>query len=225
MGGFAGSDCLFLEATNDKADVTGIGDTVIKNLDIGTVAGLIQTTSGPIIGIFHQYAYHGKGHTIHAPNQFRAFNLDVNEVPLKSPCGRGLQRITTPEGYIIPLKIKNGLPYMGMECPNDQEMENYPHVVFTSDMSWDPNLFDDDDDVPIEVTDPVPPTDGRVNQYGEFLGREHREAYGQAVTCHTPNLDVMRPYFGWTPLDRIQRTLDVTTQYAHADTRLPMKTF
>jgi len=112
---------------------------------------------------------------------------------------------------------------MGMECPNKQEMEHYPQVVFTSDMSWVPNLFDDDDDMPIEVTGPVPPTDGRVNQYGDFLGREHREAYGQAVTRHTPNLDVMRPYFGWTPLDRIQRTLDVTTQYARADTRLPMR--
>jgi hypothetical protein len=49
-------------------------------------------------------------------------------------------------------------------------MENYPHVMFTSDLPWDPTLFDDDDDV-IEVTDPVP-IDVRANQFGELLGRD-----------------------------------------------------
>ena len=215
-GGFAGADCRLLESTNDRADVSGIGDTVIKDLVIGTVAGLIQTTSGPIIGIFHQYAYHGKGKTIHAPNQFRAFDLDVNEVPLKC---HGLQRILTPEGYIIPLKICSGLPYMAMSCPSDLELDSYPHVMFTSDMPWDPTFFDDDDDDNFEVTDPVP-IDDRVNQFGELLGRE---AQAQVVNKHTPNLDAMRPFFGWTPLDRIQRTLDVTTQFARADSRLPMR--
>lgn len=56
-GGFAGADVRVIEYTNDKADVSGIGDTIIKDLDIGTVAGLIQTNSGPVIGIFHQYAF------------------------------------------------------------------------------------------------------------------------------------------------------------------------
>ena len=48
-GGFAGSDVRLIELTNDKADVSGIGSTVIKDLAIGTVAGLIETTSVPII--------------------------------------------------------------------------------------------------------------------------------------------------------------------------------
>ena len=133
------------------------------------------------------------GCTIHAPTQLRAFDLDVNELPRRAPCGRGLQRITTPEGYIIPLKIKQGLPYMGMTCPSDEEMESYPHVVFTSDMPWDPSIYDDDDDDdPLAILDPVP-IDGRVNQYGEYLGREQREAYSQAITRHTPNLDAHAP--------------------------------
>ena len=220
-GGMGGKNCRLLACTNEKADVTGIGEALIKDLPIGTVAGLIQSTSTPIIGIFNQYAYYGEGPTIHAPNQFRAFNLDVNDIPIKSPCGKGLQRILTPEGYIIPLKIRNGLVYMDMVAPTDEDMDTYPHVFFTSDMPWDPTILDDDDN-DIEITDPVP-TDTRVNQFGEYIGHDHREANNQAITRHTPNLDAKRPYFLWTPLERIQRTLDVTTQFARADSRLPMR--
>ena len=91
----------------------------------------------------------------------------VNVLSSGAPCGRGLQRITTPEGYIIPQKIKQGLPYMGMTCPSDEEMNSYPYVVFTSDLPWDPSIYDDDDaDDPLAILDPVP-IDGRVNQYGE----------------------------------------------------------
>jgi hypothetical protein len=140
-GGFAGSDVRLIELTSDRADVSGIRTSVIKDLDIGTVAGLIETTSGPIIGIFHQYAYHGQGKTIHAPNQFRAFDIKVNDVPIKSPCGYGKQNVITPEGYCIPLKIHQGLAYMNMSTPNDLELNSYPHVTFTSDMPWDPTVF------------------------------------------------------------------------------------
>jgi hypothetical protein len=219
-GGFAGSDVRLIELTNDKADVSGIGSTVIKDLDIGTVAGLIETTSGPIIGIFHQYAYHGKGKTIHAPNQFRAFDIEVNETPLRSPCGHGKQQITTPEGYCIPLKIRQGLPYMKMCAPNELELESYPHVIFTSDMPWDPTIFDDDaEDHDLLGDDPLP-LDPLVNQFGEVI---ERVAQAQVIHKHSPNLEAMRPYFGWTPLDRIKHTLDATTQFARADTRLPMR--
>jgi hypothetical protein len=70
-GGLEGADFCLIDTNNDKADASGIGDALIKDL-ITTVAGLIQTTSGPVIGIFHQYAYHIQGKTIHAPNQFCA---------------------------------------------------------------------------------------------------------------------------------------------------------
>ena len=216
-GGFAGADCRVIEYTNDKADVSGIGDSLIKNLDIGTVAARIETTSGPIIGIFHQYAIHGEGSTIHSPNQFRAFNLDVNDIPLKSPCGQGRQQILTPEGYIIPLKIRNGLPYMAMSKPSDSELDDYPHVMFTSDMPWDPRVLDDSDD---EISTDGIPIDPLVNQYGEVLDRY---GHNQVISKHNPDLEGLRPYLGWTPLNRIKRTLEATTQYARADHRLPMR--
>ena len=139
-GGLAGSDVRVLATGFGKADVTGIGENTISNLDLCTVAGVVDTTSGPVVGIFHQYANHGQGTTIHSANQLAAFGQDVNERPKSLPGGR--QSIITVDGYVIPLAIRQGLPYMDMHPPSDEEMESLPHVVFTSDKEWDPHNLD-----------------------------------------------------------------------------------
>ena len=41
-----------------------------------------------------------------------------------------------------PLDVKNGLPYVPMRPYTDDEWENLPHVVWTSDMEWDPTVLD-----------------------------------------------------------------------------------
>jgi hypothetical protein len=53
----------------------------------------------------------------------------------------------TPEGYFIPISIRNGLPYIDMHPPMDEELEAYPQVNFTSDMPWEPQVFDNNYDV------------------------------------------------------------------------------
>ena len=61
-GGMAGSDMRILTYhAQDRAHVTGIAGNSLLDLPIGTGAALIATMHGPIIGIFHQYAYYGKG--------------------------------------------------------------------------------------------------------------------------------------------------------------------
>ena len=55
-GGLAGDDVLVLEETMACVNVSGIADTTIDSFPLGTVAGLIHTTDGPVIAIFHQYA-------------------------------------------------------------------------------------------------------------------------------------------------------------------------
>jgi hypothetical protein len=142
-GGILGEDARVIKLTEARADVYAVGDNTLNDLSIGTGAGLVQTESGPIIAILHQYAIFEKGKTIHSTNQLRAFGLDVNDIPKKF---FGKQRIVTPEGYIIPLKIKNGLAFMDMSPPTDAEMETYPHVLFTSAMTWDPTTLDDENE-------------------------------------------------------------------------------
>ena len=56
----------------------------------------------------------------------------------------GKQCLITPDGFHVPLHIKNGLPYLKMRPPTDRELSNpdIPHVVLTSDVDWDPSVLD-----------------------------------------------------------------------------------
>jgi hypothetical protein len=56
----------------------------------------------------------------------------------------GKQQIKTLDGYIIPLDIKSGLPYVKMRPYTDQEWELLPHVVLTGDGDWNPSVLDHD---------------------------------------------------------------------------------
>ena len=72
----------------------------------------------------------------------------MNNKSIKVP--GGLQRIKTPDGYVHPLKIKDGLVYVSIIRPyTDKEWDKLPHVIWTRDLDWNPNIFDhefDDDD-------------------------------------------------------------------------------
>ena len=60
-----------------------------------------------------------------------AFGLTVDDKSVKVG---GYQRIITPDGYIIPLQVHNGLTYMDMQPFTDKEKEDLPMVFLTSDM-------------------------------------------------------------------------------------------
>ena len=108
----------------------------VKKIPISTVAGVLTSTSGPIIAIFHQYAHKHTGMTVHFVNQLESFGIQVHASPTsfgsRPPC------LVTPYGYTIPLHIRNGLPYMDMYAPNPTELESYPHVFFISNYHWSP---------------------------------------------------------------------------------------
>jgi hypothetical protein len=50
------------------------------------------------------------------------------------------------DGYVFPLSIRDGLPYLGMRPYTDVEYESLPHVILTSDVDWDPQVLDFDID-------------------------------------------------------------------------------
>ena len=105
-----------------------------------TAAALLDTQKGPIIGVFHEYAHLGKGRSIHAAGQMEWFNCQVDD---RSKIVGGAQRIETSEGYVILLSIESGLVYMHtIRIPTDQDLQNYPHVFFTSPDIWDASVLD-----------------------------------------------------------------------------------
>jgi hypothetical protein len=134
-GGLSGSDVVVLSETLFTVDVTGIAENTLQKVPVCTVAGHIQTQHGPIIGVFHQNAHHDTGKAIHSVSQLRHFGIIVDDTPRLFG---GKQRLETLDGYIIPLSIHSGLPYMDMSPPTTVELDSYPHVFFTSDMEWNP---------------------------------------------------------------------------------------
>ena len=102
---------IVLETTSDTCVVNGVGDSTIDEMPIGTVATKLQTTDGPIIGIFPQYALYLKGKTVHSTNQLRWFGTDVDDKPHQFG---GTQCVCSPEGHVLPLSIAIGFALFGV---------------------------------------------------------------------------------------------------------------
>ena len=141
-GGLAGSDVRVIHKTHRKINVQGIDNHEVTGLDVVSAATLLNTSQGKVIGIFNEYAYLGKGSSIHSSGQLEWFKTNVDEKSVKVG---GTQLITTLDGYSVPLLIKDGLAYAtSLGKPTDQDMDTYPHVFFTSPDEWDPSVLDHD---------------------------------------------------------------------------------
>ena len=70
---FAGLDVRILERTGQTVAVTGIGNRELPGIDIVTCTALLNNNHGKVILIMHEYAYYGRGNTIHSPGQIEWF--------------------------------------------------------------------------------------------------------------------------------------------------------
>jgi hypothetical protein len=167
-GGVAGSDTWLIDKSLCSIHIQGINNHMIKDVLIGTVGAVINTQRGDAIAIMHEYAYTGRGGTIHSSGQLEWCCNNVNDHSIKIEGGR--QRLTTPDGYVIP---RHGLPYIRMRPFTDEEFEELPHIVWTSEDDWDPTSLDSviSNDPNWYEAEPSPPLpDPMYDEYGEFLG-------------------------------------------------------
>ena len=172
-GGLAGSDMRVIYKTHRKINISGIDNHEVTGLDVVTAATLLNTSLGKVIGIFNEYAYLGKGSSIHSSGQLEWFKTHVDEKSIKVG---GTQLITTLDGYSVPLLVRDGLAYAtSLGRPTDHDMDTYPHVFFTSPDEWDPSVLDHDpphlDGLdPSQVSD-QPFGDPMFDAYGDFNER------------------------------------------------------
>ena len=138
-GGIIGNDARVTFQHQREVDVTGIDNHELNALKIVDASARIMTQHGPVIAILRQYAYHGLGRTIHSAGQFEHYKNMVNDRSMKAG---GKQCIRTHDGYVIPIDIINGLPYMKMDSHSDQEWHDLPHVILTAGDTWDPRVLD-----------------------------------------------------------------------------------
>ena len=233
-GGLAGPDMRVIHTTTRKIDIVGIDDDELTGLSMVTAAALLDTQEGPIIGVFHEYAHLGKGRSIHAAGQMEWFNCQVDD---RSKIVGGAQRIETSEGYVISLSIESGLVYMHtIRIPTDQDLQNYPHVFFTSPDIWDasvlgheitPSLLEDIN----QHSDDSLLQDSIFDEYGDL---HHRAIQTLNIFCDLPSppsgeplthaymhdsnpaeedWKSLRPYFGWQSEQVIKNTYQVTSRF------------
>jgi hypothetical protein len=123
-----------------KVNICGIDNHELTGLDVVQCASLFETNQGRVIGIFNEYAYYGKGRSIHSPAQMEWFKHKIDD---RSHTVGGKQRMSTIEGYVIPFDVIGGLVYMKpLGIPTDKDMEMYPHVIMTDPHQWDPSVID-----------------------------------------------------------------------------------
>ena len=68
------------------------------------------------------------------------FQIKVNDKPF---CVKGvIPHIETLEGYLIPLSMICGLPYMQMRPYKDGELDKYRCIHITADAPWNPKVLD-----------------------------------------------------------------------------------
>jgi hypothetical protein len=171
-GGVAGSDTRLIDKSLHSVHIQGIDNHMIKDVPIGTVGTVVNTQHGEVIAIMHQYAYTGKGGTIHSSGQLKWCGNDVNNRSIKIDGGR--QRLTTPDGYVFLIDVKRGLPYITMHPFTDEEFEELQHILWMSEDDWDPTSLDSviSDDPNWYEVEPSPPLPNPMyDEYGEFRGR------------------------------------------------------
>ena len=233
-GGLAGADMKVIHTTPRKINIVGIDDHELTGLNVVTAAALLDTQKGPIIGIFHEYAHLGKGKSIHASGQMEWFNCQVDD---RSKIVGGAQQIETSEGYVIPLSIESGLVYMHtIRIPTDQDLQNYPHVFFTSPDIWDASVLDHEittsllEDINQHSDDSLL-QDSIFDEYGDL---HHRAIQTLNIFCDLPSppsgeplthaymhdsnpaeedWKSLRPYFGWQSEQVIKNTYQVTSRF------------
>ena len=240
-GGLAGSDMHVIHKTHRKINIQGIDNHEVTGLDVVTAATLLNTSQGKVIVIFNEYAYLGKGSSIHSSGQLEWFKTNVDEKSVKVG---GTQLITTLDGCSVPLLIKDGLAYAtSLGRPTDQDMDTYPHVFFTSPDEWDPSILDHDPPH-LDGLDPsqVPDQsfgDPMFDAYGDLNERiianlntlldappEDCGSYTEISSVFTahlhqsspqePDRNALCPFFAWTSPSIINDTFNLTTRHGTA---------
>ena len=163
-----------LERIGRTVSVTGIDNHELPGLDIVTCAALLHTNHDKVVLIMHEYAYYGRGNTIHSPGQIEWFQNTCDD---KSFHVGGKQVINFLNGFSTPLQCRTGLMYMSLlGQPTDADLNTYPHVLLTGPHEWDPSVLGythpPTSGDPTWAPDPslCGAHDPRIDEFGNFKG-------------------------------------------------------
>ena len=175
-GGIIGNDARIVYTyVHAKVDVTGIDNHELSALKVVDAVSVVQSHKGPVLAFMRRYAYHPQHKTIHSSIQLEHYKNYVSD---KAIDAGGQQIIRMIEGYVLPLDIISGLPYLKMHPPTDNDLKTLPYTFLTSGDPWDPRVLDNTiSDNPdwfssIPNLDSIPPYDGPFDDIGQYKLRE-----------------------------------------------------
>jgi hypothetical protein len=116
--------------------VQGIDNHQIVDIPIATAGVVRRPKRGEVIIFLHQYAYTGKGKTIHFSGQLEWYKQVVDD-SLSRLAGSSISRLWMAMFYLLTSKVV----YIMSRCGN-QEWDLLPHVVLTGDGNWNPSVLD-----------------------------------------------------------------------------------
>ena len=178
-GGIIGNDARIVYTyVHAKVDVTGIDNHELSALKVVDAVSVVQSHKGPVLAFMRRYAYHPQHKTIHSSIQLEHYKNYVSD---KAIDAGGQQIIKTLDGYVFPLDIISGLPYLKIRPPTDEEVRTLPYTILTSGDPWDPRVLDRTlSDNPdwfslIPNLDSVPEYDGPFDSHGDYKLREEQQ--------------------------------------------------
>ena len=139
-GGLEGSYMRILHRTGCKINIVGIDNHEVTGLDVVTGASLIDTNQGKSLAysmnmlslVKETPSFHLAKWNISRPGWM------TNPSKLEaSKCWRHWKDMPCPSSSRMAWHTCKTLGR-----PNDQELETYPHVIFTSPDTWEPSLLD-----------------------------------------------------------------------------------
>lgn len=141
----AGINCRPLYYTGLTCEAHGFhGDlTPISDVPIATVATLWSDpmTGASYILIFNEVLYFGRGmdHSLINPNQVREYGIEVHDNPYETDPERSMGFVT--DDVVIPFRSVGSTIYFLSSFPTDDDLEMYPHIILSSDQTWDPHAL------------------------------------------------------------------------------------
>ena len=117
-GGVAGTDMRLISHDHPAClvDIEGFDKHVIPRLKLGIHGAVVNTLTGKVLLIFHQYAYYAQERSIHSSLQLEDNNMTVDDHPTSLG---GSQSLTTTDGIVIPLKFVNGIAHLNLRPYTD----------------------------------------------------------------------------------------------------------
>lgn len=174
-----GQDMMFIKPQNPVRHVciSAAGNHMADEKRIGTGIGKAQTNLGTVLIIVHEGAYiPEQQNSILSAVQLEDYGCEVNEKFIRLG---GKRIVVSQEGYIFPLVVKSGLPYLLMTRPTQADLDDpkIPHVILTSDAIWNPDKYNN-----------LCSIEERLKQYPESLTNEGCLEYtptGEIITLQS----------------------------------------